>query len=538
MDRSLLGLPPREDYYPATVAVIRANGGAASIVEIEEGVATALGLTEEALAVPHGDDRRTKFQYDLAWVRTYLKWGGVVTNPERGVWELTETGRFMSDEELRTLWRRLIKERRSATKGPGKLPNQVPGPQFTLEEGQLTFSSTSTAKADNTKRLVALKPALIDACMQLERSLAREDGVWPHLQLAIANYLGLIDKDVRDIDFGRLFGQGLILSSLVDRARNPRQSDSNLFPLTTEPDSIADAVLGLHGAFLMCSEDGQSLLTDAHEFDATGKEIQELRDHEQALAYALLDPTAPVSSQVQSHVEEIVALRDSSRPDKYHAYVGGLVRNAAIVLAGGAVLVTLAGLTIPGATIPAASAYLAVLFGGEALKKSKAGQGVTQGMIGLIDRTTVDFVLGNKKPLEGIAKLAELKWLRDAMAWLPTYAKTDQDEFERLEPRIDGSQVDQRAQAWSKVEYALNIHAIESGYLLKSFETPMDVLSAIQLSKRALPVALENDIRELYVEAQAAGVVEVNAISSNAEAYIATSQSVVSAFNELNRRRA
>lgn len=537
MDRSLLGLPPREDYYPAAVAVLKANGGIANIVEIEEGVATALGLTDEALAVPHGDDRRTKFQYDLAWVRTYLKWGGVVSNSERGVWELTEAGASMSDEELRTLWRRLVKERRTAPKVPGKLPNQVPGPQFTIEQGQLSFSSTRSAKADNKKRLAALKPALVDTCIQLEKCLAKEDGVWGSLQAAVSNYFTLINNDVADIDFGRLFGQGLILSSLIDRARNPKQHDSNLFPLTAEPDAIADALLGLHGAFLMCSEDGQSLLTDAHEFEATGKEIQELRDHEQALAYALLDPSAPVSSQVQLHVEEIVALRDTSRPDKYHAYVGGLVRNAAIVLTGGAVLLTLAGLAIPGASIPAASAYLAILFGGEALKKSKAGQGVTHGMIGLIDRTTVDFVLGNAKPLEGIAKLGELRWLRDAMAWLPSHARLD-DEFERQEPTIDVSPTDVRAQAWSKVEYALNIHAIESGFLLRSFETPMDVLSAIQSSRRALPVTLENEVRELYAEAQAAGTVELGTMLGNADAFLSASQAVVKTFNELNKRRA
>lgn len=537
MDRSLLGLPPREEYYPATVAALKGNGGVASITEIEEGVAAALGLANEALAVPHSDDRRTKFQYDLAWVRTYLKWGGAITNSQRGVWELTDAGNSMSDDELRTLWRRLVKERRSTTKAPGKLPNQVPGPQFTIEQGILTFSSTKSAKADNTQRLVALKPALIDACTRLENSLLREDGVWPLLQSALSNYLELISKDVEDIDFGRLFGQGLIISSLVDRARNPRQIDSNLFPLTAEPDAIADAVLGLHGAFLMCSEDGQSLLSDSHKFEATGMEIQELHEYEQTLALALLDPTAPVSSQVQLHVGEIVALRDTTRPDKYHTYVGGLVRNAAIVLAGGAVLVTMAGLAIPGASIPAASAYLAVLFGGEALKKSKAGQGVTQRMIGLIDRTTVDFVLGNSKPLEGIAKLADLKWLKDAMAWLPNYANPNQDEFEKSEPRSDAASGG-RAQAWSKVEYALSIHAIESGFLLKSFETPLDLLSSIQSSRRALPVQLENEIRELYAEAQAESAVDTRTTSASTDAYIAASLGVISAFNDINRRKA
>jgi restriction system protein len=109
-------LPPWSDYYVAAVACLKARGGSATIEELEEDVAETLRLSAEARAIPHGDGRRTQFQYDLAWVRTYLKWGGAAENSERGVWHLTPKGQAMSDDELRGLWKRIVNEQRERRK--------------------------------------------------------------------------------------------------------------------------------------------------------------------------------------------------------------------------------------------------------------------------------------------------------------------------------------------------------------------------------------------------------------------------------------
>lgn len=105
-------LPEREEYYPATVHAMRDSGGSLTIEEMEEEVAQRLKLSEAARSIPHGETNRTQFQYDLAWVRTYLKWGGAVENSERGVWHLTPNGRQMSDEDLRALWKHIVAEQR------------------------------------------------------------------------------------------------------------------------------------------------------------------------------------------------------------------------------------------------------------------------------------------------------------------------------------------------------------------------------------------------------------------------------------------
>lgn len=83
-----------------------------TIEEMEDAVANALHLSDEVRAVPHGEGPRTRFDYRLAWVRTYLKKVGALENSERGVWRLTPTGATMSDAEIELIPKRVRDEDR------------------------------------------------------------------------------------------------------------------------------------------------------------------------------------------------------------------------------------------------------------------------------------------------------------------------------------------------------------------------------------------------------------------------------------------
>jgi restriction system protein len=106
------GLPSYPDYVFPTLQVIRERGGSATIEEIEDGVSEKLSLSDHILSVPHGDGARSEFQYQLAWVRTYLKKVGAITNSERGVWSLTDHGERMSAEQARSVFRIVNAQRR------------------------------------------------------------------------------------------------------------------------------------------------------------------------------------------------------------------------------------------------------------------------------------------------------------------------------------------------------------------------------------------------------------------------------------------
>lgn len=109
-------LPPLNTYFAPAAEAMKARGGSATIEEMEEDVADRLQLSDEARSIPHGDTGRTQFQYDLAWVRTYLKWDGAAENSERGVWHLTPRGQSMSRIELDGLWKRVIVDQRARRK--------------------------------------------------------------------------------------------------------------------------------------------------------------------------------------------------------------------------------------------------------------------------------------------------------------------------------------------------------------------------------------------------------------------------------------
>jgi restriction system protein len=93
-------LPSFEKYFPPAVQAMKQRGGSATIEELEEDVARIMKLSEAILVIPHKTGTRSQFQYELAWVRTYLKKAELAENSERGVWPLTDAGEKITNKEL------------------------------------------------------------------------------------------------------------------------------------------------------------------------------------------------------------------------------------------------------------------------------------------------------------------------------------------------------------------------------------------------------------------------------------------------------
>ena len=100
-----MAVPKYDDLFNPLLAALHNLGSSASIAELEQSVAKVLKLTEADLEKPH-DGNRTKFSYNLAWVRTYLKRFGLIENSARGVWALTAAGQktsSVSKQEVKKL---------------------------------------------------------------------------------------------------------------------------------------------------------------------------------------------------------------------------------------------------------------------------------------------------------------------------------------------------------------------------------------------------------------------------------------------------
>jgi restriction system protein len=158
-------LPSFETYFVPTIQALKNRGGSGTIEELDEGVAELTRLPEEVLAVPHGDGPQTQFQYELAWVRTYLKKVGAIENSERGVWRLTQKGLAMSEEELRVVPRIVRAEGRRSRKSESGSPQQEEVP--TEAEEEISW------KGRLLDVLLAMKP---DGFERLCQRLLRESG--------------------------------------------------------------------------------------------------------------------------------------------------------------------------------------------------------------------------------------------------------------------------------------------------------------------------------------------------------------------------
>jgi restriction system protein len=116
-------LPAFAEYFFPAIMIMRSRGGSATIEEMEDDVAELMNLSDEQLAIPHGDGPRTQFQYVLAWVRTYLKKAGAAENSVRGVWSLTDAGERITPDEARLIPERVNAaeaERRKFAKAKGE----------------------------------------------------------------------------------------------------------------------------------------------------------------------------------------------------------------------------------------------------------------------------------------------------------------------------------------------------------------------------------------------------------------------------------
>ena len=92
-------VPKYSDFYWPVIRALKETGGSASIAEMVERVVADMNLSEDVLAVPHGDGTTSEVEYRLAWARTYLKKVGAIDNSERGIWALTSKGRSFTERD-------------------------------------------------------------------------------------------------------------------------------------------------------------------------------------------------------------------------------------------------------------------------------------------------------------------------------------------------------------------------------------------------------------------------------------------------------
>lgn len=155
-------VPSYDQLFNPVLESLKRLGGSGTIEEIHDEVAEMLELSEEQLSVLQDPERgsRTKFSYNLAWTRTYLKKYGVLENSSRGVWALTPLGRETEWVEEREVVRTVREMSR--------------GKQETVDDDQLDEpESEETWRDDLIETLLQMEPSAFERLIQ---RLLRESG--------------------------------------------------------------------------------------------------------------------------------------------------------------------------------------------------------------------------------------------------------------------------------------------------------------------------------------------------------------------------
>lgn len=159
-------LPTYDALFSPAIAALRALGGSASNAELDDRVATDLGLTDDELATT---DRRGRsvFGYRMTWAKSYLKGFGLIDNSQRGVWSLTEEGSAAQSVDGAEVRRFVVKAYNERRKAGDKTAHPD---DAEIEEGA---GAEADWRLDLMDRLLALTPAAFEG---LAQRLLRESG--------------------------------------------------------------------------------------------------------------------------------------------------------------------------------------------------------------------------------------------------------------------------------------------------------------------------------------------------------------------------
>jgi restriction system protein len=128
-------VPSHTEMLWPTLLAVRKIGDSGTIEEIVEKVIHDQGFTEEQLAVPARNGRRSLVEYRLGWCRTYLKGMGLLENSSRGVWSTTERGRTITPAEIPALNAAFTAKVRAAQRAKRTIQNDDDANEPSEEDG-------------------------------------------------------------------------------------------------------------------------------------------------------------------------------------------------------------------------------------------------------------------------------------------------------------------------------------------------------------------------------------------------------------------
>jgi hypothetical protein len=326
---------------------------------------------------------------------------------------------------------------------PPQIPRQGPGPHVEIdaETGAVvpTKPESLDAQGNNLARLKAHHPRIVRHAGELLANLGQNEQ--PELFAAAKSYFDNVNRDLSQIAFERLWGEGVYLEE-AEAAAARRINDAMREPLNDAALAALKALLQIHGPFILATKAGLENLAFANAYELRPEEVKEQRAAAIELAQefkANPDVVAPETAADFAHFAE--QPESTAHPERSAAFTIGMVQNIAIVTtAGAAIGAIIAGVGLETGNVVSGVSALPLI---EGLKKSKpflyvTGL-VTDGLNKVYEQKLTEeqarafwerlnkipfdrykeFVLGNEAPWRRLAGSGkQLRWLRDLLDWL------------------------------------------------------------------------------------------------------------------------
>jgi hypothetical protein len=322
---------------------------------------------------------------------------------------------------------------------PPEIPRQGPGPHVEIdaETGAVVPAKPESldAEGNNIARLNAQHPQIVRLAGELLDNLGQNEQ--PELFAAAKSYFDNVNRDLSQIDFERLWGEGVYLEE-AEAAAARRIQDAIREPLNDAALTALNALLRIHGPFILATRAGLENLAFANAYEMRLDEAKEQRaaaNEFMPIFEANPDVVAPETAANFAHFAE--QPESTKHPERSAAFTIGMVQNIAIVTTAGATIGTIIA-EVGSETGPVVAAVVALSLI-EGLKKTKpflevAGL-VTDGLNKLSEADAralwerlkskipfdryKEFVLGNEarwRKLAGSGK--QFRWLHELLDWL------------------------------------------------------------------------------------------------------------------------
>jgi hypothetical protein len=233
-----------------------------------------------------------------------------------------------------------LEELQRKDSSPPETPRQGPGPHVEIDEetGAIVPAKPESlnVEGNNVARLNAQHPQIVRLAGELLANLGQNEQ--PELFAAAKNYFGGVNRDLSQIDFERLWGEGVYLEEAAVAAERDIKNRMRE-PLNDAALTALNALLRIHGPFILATRAGLQNLAFANAYDLRSEEEKEQRAAALELAQEFKANSDVVSPETAASFAHFAEQPESTpHPERSGAFRMGMARNIAIVITAGATI--------------------------------------------------------------------------------------------------------------------------------------------------------------------------------------------------------